>query len=301
MARCAADPAPRGPIAGACRFAPRSRLSRARARSVGTREGELSVDLGIRGRTALLTGASRGLGKACALALAQEGVDVTIVARTRETLEATGAEIAAATGVKVTTVAGDITTPAGRSAALQACPAPDILLNNADGPLPGDFRNLTRDDWIAALDTMMLAPIEMMRATVDGMMARGYGRIINIVSRSVKIPQLELALSNGARSGLVGFVGGLARQTVARNVTINNLLPGIFDRDAQKGHVRALLERGGASFEELWRERAAANPARRYGRPAELGAYCAFLCSAHAGFITGQNLLIDGGSYPGTY
>jgi 3-oxoacyl-[acyl-carrier protein] reductase len=148
---------------------------------------------------------------------------------------------------------------------------------------------------------MMLSPIEMMRLTVDGMMARGFGRILNIVSRSVKIPQLELGLSNGARSGLVGFVGGLARQTVGRNVTINNLLPGIFDSGAQHEHVRALLEETGKTFDELWRARAEANPAKRYGRPAELGAYCAFLCSEHAGFITGQNLLIDGGSYPGTY
>jgi 3-oxoacyl-[acyl-carrier protein] reductase len=259
------------------------------------------VDLGLRGRQALLSGASRGLGKACALALAQEGVDVTIVARTRETLEKTGAEIAAATGVKVTIVVGDITTTAGRSAAVAACPAPDILLNNADGPKPGDFRDWSRDDWIAALDSMMLAPIEMMRLTVDGMLARGFGRIINIVSRSVKIPQHELGLSNGARSGLVGFVGGLARQTVGHNVTINNLLPGIFDSDAQREHIRGMLDATGKSFDEIWRERAAANPARRYGRPAELGAYCAFLCSEHAGFITGQNLLIDGGSYPGTY
>jgi 3-oxoacyl-[acyl-carrier protein] reductase len=184
------------------------------------------MDLGIRGRKALLSGASRGLGQACAFALAQEGVDVTIVARKRAALEKAGAEIAAATGVKVTTVAGDITTAEGRAAALAACPEPDILLNNADGPLPGDFREWSRDDWIAALDAMMLSPIEMMRLTVDGMMARGFGRIVNIVSRSVKIPQLELGLSNGARSGLVGFVAGLARQTVGRNVTINNLLPG---------------------------------------------------------------------------
>jgi 3-oxoacyl-[acyl-carrier protein] reductase len=259
------------------------------------------MDLGIRGRKALLSGASRGLGKACAFALAQEGVDVTIVARKRAALEKTGAEIAAATGVKVTTVAGDITTAEGRSAALAACPEPDILLNNADGPLPGDFRDWSREDWIAALDAMMLSPIEMMRLTVDGMMARGFGRIVNIVSRSVKIPQLELGLSNGARSGLVGFVGGLARQTVGRNVTVNNLLPGIFDSDAQRVHVGGMLAATGKGFEELWRERAAANPAKRYGRPAELGAYCAFLCSEHAGFITGQNLLIDGGSYPGTY
>jgi 3-oxoacyl-[acyl-carrier protein] reductase len=259
------------------------------------------VDLGIRGRRALLSGASRGLGKACALALAHEGVDVTIVARTRDVLEASGREIATATGVKVTTVVGDITTKEGRSAALAACPAPDILLNNADGPKPGDFRDWSREDWLAALDSMMLAPIEMMRLTVDGMMERGFGRILNIVSRSVKIPQHELGLSNGARSGLVGFVGGIARQTVARNVTINNLLPGIFDSDAQREHIRGMLEPGGKSYEEIWRERAATNPAKRYGRPAELGAYCAFLCSEHAGFITGQNLLVDGGSYPGTY
>jgi 3-oxoacyl-[acyl-carrier protein] reductase len=258
------------------------------------------VDLGIRGRKALLSGASRGLGKACALALAHEGVDITIVARTRDVLEKASAEIAQATGVKVTTVVGDITTQQGRSAAVAACPQPDILLNNADGPLPGDFRDWSRDDWIAALDAMMLSPIEMMRLTVDGMMARGFGRVLNIVSRSVKIPQSELGLSNGARSGLVGFVAGLARQTVGRNVTINDLLPGIFDSDAQRSHVRALVEPG-KSFEELWRARGEANPARRYGRPAELGAYCAFLCSEHAGFITGQNLLIDGGSYPGTY
>src|SRR5881397_2340528 len=244
------------------------------------------MDLGIRGRKALLTGASRGLGRACAFALAQEGVDVTIVARKRDTLEKAGAEIAAATGVKVQTVAGDITTPAGRSAALAACPQPDILLNNADGPLPGDFRDWSREDWIAALDAMMLSPIEMMRLTVDGMMARGFGRIINIVSRSVKIPQLELGLSNGARSGLVGFAGGLARQTVAKNVTVNNLLPGIFDSDAQRRHIEGMLEDAGKSFGQIWQERAAANPARRYGRPAELGAYCAFLCSAHAGFVT---------------
>ena len=259
------------------------------------------MDLGLRGRQALLSGASRSLGHACAFALAREGVDVTIVARKREALEKAGAEIAAATGVKVTTVAADITTGAGRAAALAVCPEPDVLLNNADGPVPGDFRDWSRDEWIAALDAMMLSPIEMMRLTVDGMMTRGFGRIINIVSRSVKMAQLELGLSNGARSGLVGFVAGLARQTVARNVTINNLLPGIFDSDAQRAHVGAMLEATGKTFEELWRARAEANPARRYGRPDELGAYCAFLCSQHAGFITGQNLLIDGGSYPGTY
>jgi 3-oxoacyl-[acyl-carrier protein] reductase len=259
------------------------------------------MDLGIRGRKALLSGASRGLGKACAMALAAEGVDVTIVARTRDVLEHTAEEIRAATGVLVTAVCGDIASGEGRAEALRACPAPDILINNADGPPPGDFRNWTRDDWISALDTMMLCHIEMMRLTHEGMMARGFGRIINIVSRSVKIPQVELGLSNGARSGLVGFVAGLARQTVAHNVTINNLLPGIFDSDAQRRHIEGMLDQTEKSFDQIWDERARGNPARRYGRPAELGAYCAYLCSAHASFITGQNLLIDGGSYPGTF
>jgi 3-oxoacyl-[acyl-carrier protein] reductase len=259
------------------------------------------MDLGIRGKAALLSGASRGLGRACAMALAAEGVAVTIVGRTRDTVERTADEIRSATGATVTPVAADITTPEGRAAALRACPEPDILVNNADGAPPGDFRTWTRDDWINALDTMMLCHIEMMRLTYEGMMAREFGRIINIVSRSVKIPQIELGLSNGARSGLVGFVAGLARQTIARNVTINNLLPGIFDSDAQRRHIEGMLEEGGKSFEQIWDERARANPARRYGRPEELGTYCAYLCSAHAGFITGQNLLVDGGSYPGTF
>jgi len=259
------------------------------------------MDLGIKGRTALACGASRGLGKACAFALAREGVNVTIVARTPDVLERAGAEIARAAGVQVATVAADLTADKGRAAAIAACPQPDILINNSQGPLPGDFRDWSRADWIAALDDMMLGPIEMMRLTVDGMMARGFGRIINIVSRSVKTPQLELALSNGARSGLVGFAGGLSRQTAARNVTINNLLPGIFDSDAQHRHIRGMLAGNGKTFEQVFRERAAASTAKRYGEPAEFGAYCAYLCSAHAGYITGQNLLIDGGSYPGAF
>jgi 3-oxoacyl-[acyl-carrier protein] reductase len=259
------------------------------------------MDLGIRDRKALLFGASRGLGKACALALSREGVHVTIAARTRDVLERTAAEIGDATGVRVTPVVADITTEQGRAAALAACPAPDILLNNADGPMPGDFRKWTREDWIGALDAMMLGPIEMMRMTVDGMMERGFGRIVNIASRSVKIPQLELGLSNGARTGLIGFVAGLARQTVNRNVTVNNLLPGIFDSDAQKRHIEGMLHDLNKTFDQVWRERAAGSPAKRYGDPAEFGSYFAYLCSAQAGYITGQNLLIDGGSYPGTF
>ncbi len=259
------------------------------------------MDLGIAGKRALLFGASRGLGKACAIAVAREGADVTIAARSADALDKAAAEILARTGARVTTVVADIRTPEGRAAALAACPAPDILLNNAAGFRPGNFRDWSRETWIAALDLMMLAPIEMMKATVDGMMARGYGRIVNIVSRSVKIAQPELGLSNGARSGLVGFVAGLSRQTVARNVTINNLLPGIFASEAQIEHVEVLAEDTGRSFEEVWAERAHTNPAGRYGDPDELGAYFAFLVSNRAGFITGQNLLIDGGSYPGTY
>ncbi|MBP0616132.1 SDR family oxidoreductase [Jiella mangrovi] len=259
------------------------------------------MDLGIRGRKALLTGASKGMGKACAMALAQEGVELTIAARNGETLERTAGEIRETTGASVTIVAADITAQEGRARVLAACPDPDILLNNAGGYPPSDFRQWTREDWIGAIDLMMLAPIEMMKSVVDGMMERRFGRIVNIVSRSVKIAQLELGLSNGARSGLVGFTAGLSRQTVARNVTINNILPGIIDSDAQREHIAGMLEEGGPTFEEIWQRRASANPAGRYGRTEEVGAYFAFLCSDKAGFVTGQNLLIDGGGYPGTY
>lgn len=259
------------------------------------------MDLGIEGRRALLTGASKGMGRACASALAREGVDVTIVARGADRLHQTAEEIAAETGARVTPVVADITSPDGRAAALGACPEPDILLNNAGGRKPGDFRDWEREDWVSALDLMMLAPIEMIRATFDGMKARGFGRIVNITSRSVKIAQPELGLSNGARSGLVGFCAGIAREGVAQNVTVNTLLPGIFGTDAQREHVEGLVVPGGPTFEEIWAERGAKNPARRYGRPEEIGAYFAFLCSQNAGYITGQALLIDGGSYPGTF
>jgi 3-oxoacyl-[acyl-carrier protein] reductase len=253
------------------------------------------VDLGIRGKNALVCGASRGLGKACALALAREGVNITIVARNRDVLENAGGEIERLTGAAIVIVAADLTTNDGRAAAISG------LVNNSQGPTPGNFREWSRADWLAALDDMMLGPIEMMRLTVDGMMERGFGRIVNIVSRSVKIPQVELGLSNGARSGLVGFAAGLARQTVGRNVTINNLLPGIFDSDAQYRHIRGMLAGTNKTFEQVYSERAEASPAKRYGDPAEFGAYCAFLCSSQSGYITGQSLLIDGGSYPGTF
>lgn len=259
------------------------------------------MDLGIAGRKALVCAASKGLGRACAMALAQEGVELTIVARGREALEATADEIRAAAAVRVQAVAADITTPQGRAAVLAQCLAPDILVTNASGPPPGDFRDWSREDWIRALDANMLTPIELIKATVDGMIARGFGRIVNITSGAVKAPIDMLGLSNGARSGLTGFVAGLARKTVKHNVTINNLLPGPFDTDRLQATLMASAETSGKPYEEVRRARMHANPAGRFGDPAEFGHACAFLCSAHAGFITGQNLLLDGGSYPGTF
>ncbi len=259
------------------------------------------MDLGISGRTALVFGGSRGMGRAIAERLSSEGVNVVIAARTEATLSAAASEISAQTGNAVRYVISDITTEAGRDAALAACPSPDILVNNADGPEPGDFRSWRPEDWHSAIDAMMVGPIEMIRRTVDPMVERRFGRIVNIVSRSVKTPQIELGLSNGARSGLVGFVAGLARQTVRHNVTINNLLPGVFATDAQRRHINGMLESTGKSFDQLWEERGSNNPAGRMGRAEEIGALCAFVCSAHAGYMTGQSLLMDGGGYPGTF
>lgn len=259
------------------------------------------MDLGIRGRRALVFGGSKGMGRACASQLASEGVEVVIAARTESTLAIAAEEMTAAAGIPVRYVVADIATDAGREAALAACPAPDILVNNADGAPPGDFRQWTQADWHAALDSMALGPIDMIRRVVDGMMERRFGRIVNIVSRSVKTPQLELGLSNGARSCLVGFVAGLARQTVRHNVTINNLLPGVFATDAQRRHIEGMLEAGGQTFDQLWQARGADNPAGRYGEPEELGALCAYVCSVQAGYVCGQNILIDGAAYPGTY
>lgn len=259
------------------------------------------MDLGIKGKTALVCAASKGLGKGCAFSLAREGVNVTLVARGREALEATAEEIRKATGVKVTAVATDITTAEGRKQALAACPNPDILVNNAGGPPPGDFREFTHEMWIAALEANMLTPIELIRATVDGMIQRKFGRIVNITSSAVKAPIDVLGLSNGARTGLTGFVAGVARKTVAHNVTINNLLPGMFDTDRLKSSSEAMARMQKKSFDEVHAARMKTVPAGRFGTPDEFGDACAYLCSAQAGYITGMNFLIDGGAYPGTF
>ena len=259
------------------------------------------MDLGIHGKTALVCGASKGLGRGCAAALAREGCRVTLIARQREALEKTAGEIRAATGATVAIVAADITSEEGRAAALAACAAPDILVTNAGGPPPGDFRKFSREDWLKAVGANMLTPIELIKATVDGMISRRFGRIVNITSSAVKAPIAELALSNGARSGLTGFVAGLARQTVAHNVTINNLLPGRFWTDRLKSNTDFIAKEKGKTVEEVKRELEKAIPAGRFGNPEELGELCAYLCSAQAGYITGQNFLIDGGIYPGTF
>lgn len=259
------------------------------------------MDLGIRGKTALVCAASKGLGKGCAQALAREGVNLVITARGAEALEATAKELRDKFSVRVTAVAGDITTEEGRRAALAACPSPDVLVNNAGGPPPGDFRTWEREAWIKALDANMITPILLIRAVVDGMIGRKFGRIVNITSGAVKNPIPELGLSNGARTGLTGFVAGLARKTVRSNVTINNLLPGPFETDRLRGNLEFNAKSSGKSVEELRRARTEANPAGRFGTIEEFGDACAFLCSAQAGFITGQNLLLDGGHYPGTF
>ena len=255
------------------------------------------MDLGLNGKWALVCAASKGLGKGCAKALVQEGVNVVITARGAEALEATALELRAFQRGEVRSVAGDIATPQGRQAALAACPQIDILVNNAGGPPPGDFRDWDRDAWIKAIDANMLTPIELMKATVDAMAARGYGRVVNITSGAVKAPIGSLGLSNGARSGLTGFVAGLARSPLAaQGVTINGLLPGAFDTDRIRSMLAAAPDPAAAR-----KAREQGIPARRFGQPDEFGAMCAFLCSVQAGYVTGQNILIDGGAYGGTF
>lgn len=260
------------------------------------------MDLGLNGKWALVCAASKGLGKGCAKALVGEGVNVVITARGADALEATAAELRALGRAEVRTVAGDITTLEGRNAALAACPQVDILVNNAGGPPPGDFREWGREAWIKALDANMLTPIELIKATVDAMAGRGYGRVVNITSGAVKAPIDILGLSNGARSGLTGFVAGLARSNIAaRGVTINGLLPGAFDTDRLRGTMQGAATKIGQPLEAVMAKRAAAIPAQRFGTADEFGAVCAFLCSVQAGYLTGQNVLLDGGAYPGTF
>ncbi len=253
----------------------------------------------IAGKKALVCASSRGLGKGCAIALAKEGVEVTLNGRDAATLERTANEIRATTGVPVVAVAADITTPEGQQRVLQACPSPDILVNNAGGPPPGNFRDWDRDTWIDALDANMLTPIALIRATIDGMIERRFGRIINITSSGVKAPIGVLGLSNGARAGLTGFISGLAREVARHNVTITNLLPGAFDTDRRNAIIANTAKISGRSVEQVRDQQAQATPVGRFGTIEEFGAACSFLCSAQAGFITAQNLLLDGGEYNG--
>jgi 3-oxoacyl-[acyl-carrier protein] reductase len=264
------------------------------------------MDLGIAGRWALVCGASKGLGLGCAQALVAEGVNVLVVARGAEALQASASKLIASradgNSANVLFCAADITTPEGRAAVFAIRADFDIVVTNAGGPPPGDFRNWDRDAWIQAVDANMLTPIELIKATVDGMAARGFGRIVNITSSAVKSPLETLGLSNGARSGLTGFVAGVARSPLAaRGVTINNLLPGAFDTARLQGGFQNAAAKTGRSVDAVADARRQAIPAQRFGTPQEFGAICAFLCSVQAGYMTGQNVLADGGAYPGTY
>ena len=262
------------------------------------------MDLGIKGKWALVCGASKGLGLGCAQALVSEGVNVVIVARGAPALKAAAAQLAAdqasQSGADVLSVTADITTPEGRAAVFAVRRDFDIVITNAGGPPPGDFRDWDRDAWIKAVDANMLTPIELIKATVDGMAARGFGRIINITSSAVKAPIDILGLSNGARSGLTGFVAGVARSKLAASgVTINNLLPGAFDTDRLRGTMSGAAQKSGQPLEAVMDARRKNIPAQRFGTAAEFGAICAFLCSQHAAYMTGQNVLADGGAYSG--
>ena len=258
------------------------------------------MDLGIAGRRAIVCASSKGLGRGCALALAREGVEVVVNGRNADDVEASALSIRRQTSATVHAVVADVTTREGRAALLAACPEPDILVNNAGGPAPRDFRELDEDDWEKGLVPNMIAPIMLIKATVDGKAGRGWGRIVNITSRSVKTPLFHLPLSNGARAGLTGFVAGLARQVAPKGVVINNLLPGPFATDRQMGPMKRRAEAAGMSEEAYVRSQTDQVPTRRFGTTEEFGAACAFLCSEHAGFIVGQNLLMDGGGFLST-
>ena len=263
------------------------------------------MDLGMAGKWALVCGASKGLGLGCAQALAGEGANVLMVARGAEALQASAAALRqqVGAGVQVQAVAADITTAEGRAAVFAERADFDIVVTNAGGPPMGSFRDWDRTAWIKAVDANMLTPIELIKATIDGMLARGFGRVVNITSSAVKAPIDVLGLSNGARSGLTGFVAGLARnpQIAAQGVTINNLLPGKFDTDRLAGLMQGMVKQSGKTVDEVRAAQAAPIPAKRFGTPAEFGAVCAFLCSQQAAYLTGQNILLDGGAYPGTF
>lgn len=259
------------------------------------------MDLGIKGRKAVVCASSRGLGRACAAALAEAGCEVVVNGIDAARVEAVAAEIARATGAKVIGVAANVGTQEGRDKLLAACPDPDILVNNNAGPPPKDFRQLTRDDMIAGLDANMMTPVLLTQKVIDGMVERKFGRIINITSGSVKMPLIGLDLSSGARAGMTAFFAGVARQVAAANVTINNLLPGPFETDRLRAAATAQAKMRGVSYEELQEQRKAGIPAKRFGQPDEFGKLCAFVASAHAGYMTGQNFLIDGGAYPSAF
>ncbi len=259
------------------------------------------MDLGISGRKAIVCASSRGLGRACATALAQAGCEVVVNGRDKARLEATAEAIRTATGAKVTAVVADVADPEGQAALLAACPEPDILVNNNGGPPFRDFRVLTRQNVLDGIVGNMVSAIELTQKVIDPMVRRRFGRIVNITSGSVKMPLVGLDLSSGARAGLTAFMAGVARSVIGANVTINFLLPGPFDTDRLRSNIEAGAKARGVDVEVIAKERAAATPAKRFGHPDEFGAACAFLCSAQAGYITGQSLLVDGGAYPGTF
>src|SRR5215471_388158 len=259
------------------------------------------MDLGISGRKAIVCASSGGLGRACAMALAQAGCEVVVNGRDKARLETTAEEIRRATNAKVTAVAADVSTADGQAALLSACPEPDILVNNNGGPPFRDFRELGRQQMIDGVVANMVTSIELIQKVIDPMVRRRFGRIVNITSGSVKMPLAGLDLSSGARAGLTAFLAGVARTVADKNVTINNILPGAFDTDRLRGTLSKTAEQKGKSIGEVAAERIAGIPARRFGNPDEFGAACAFLCSTHAGYITGQNLLIDGGTFNGAF
>jgi 3-oxoacyl-[acyl-carrier protein] reductase len=259
------------------------------------------MDLGIRGRTAIVCASSQGLGKGCAYALAEAGVSLVINGRNQALLEQTAQEIRRAWNVPVTAVIADVSTAEGQAALLEACPTPDILINNNGGPPVRNFRELDRQAILSGVTMNMVTPIELIQKVIDSMVSRGFGRIVNITSYSVKMPIVGLDLSSGARAGLTAFMAGVARSVADKNVTINNLLPGSFDTQRLRNNLSLAAKRNQVSDAEAAARSIANIPAKRFGVPAEFGQTCAFLCSVHAGFMTGQNVLLDGGAYPAAF